>query len=87
MSEVEYTLTLDKKQARETLKAVELLMRLKINQPKEISRAILEGMDERIDIDEFCKRRDEADIHLDHAFRAIFPTFDDVKKDEEWYRL
>ena len=31
----EYILTLDSSQAKETLKAVELLMRLKINQPRQ----------------------------------------------------
>ncbi len=84
---IEYTLIMNSDQARETLKAVELLMRLKINQPHEISRAVLDGMYERLKIDEYCKRKDEANKHLDNAFKAIFPTWDDVKKDEEWFRL
>lgn len=84
---IEYTLKLNSDQAKETLKAVELLMRLKINQPHEISRAILDGIYERIGIDEYLKRKDKANEYLDEAFAAIFPTWDEVKKDEEWYRL
>lgn len=83
----EYTLKMNSIQARETLNAVELLMRLKINQPEEISRAVLDGMFERIGCDEFCRRRDRANEHLRAAFQEIFPTWDEVKKDEQWYRL
>ena len=84
---IEYVLTLNSDQAKETLKAVELLMRLKINQPEEISRTVLDGMYERIGCDEFCKRRDEANEYLHKAFEAIFPHWSEVQKDEEWYRL
>jgi hypothetical protein len=84
---IEYVLTLNSEQARETLKAVELLMRLKLNQPEGISRAVLDGMYERIGSDEFCKRRDVADMYIKFAFRAIFPRWGEEKKDTEWYRL
>ena len=84
----EYTLTMTSAQARTMLKAVELFMRLKINQPEEISRAIMDGeFYDRIGCDEFCKRRDIADMHLRKGFMAIFPLWSEVKKDTEWYRL
>ena len=84
----EYTLTLTSAQARTMLKAVELLMRLKINQPEEISRAIMDGeFYEHIGCDEFCKRRDIADKHIHEGFKAIFPLWAEVQKDSEWYRL
>lgn len=84
-----YTLTLNSDQARELRKAVELLMRLKINQPEEITRAVLDEMleDKRIDIDTFCKRRDKANDHLKAAFDALFPHWGEIRKDKEWYRL
>lgn len=84
---IEYTLTMNSEQAKECLKAVELLMRLKINQPEEISRTILDGMYEEIGIDEFLKRKEKSNDYLRLAFHEIFPTWEDVKKDEEWYRL
>ena len=84
---LEYTLILNSDQAHEALKAVELLMRLKINQPDQLSRDLLEPMYERIGCDEFCKRRDAANKHLRLAFLEIFPALDDWKKDTEWYRL
>ena len=87
VTDVEYTLHLNSEQAVTLLKAVELLMRLKINQPEEISRAVLDGMYERIGIDVYCRRRDTANACLKRAFDTIFPTIDDIKKDEEWYRL
>lgn len=83
-----YTLTMTSEQARTVNKAVELLMRLKINQPEEITRAVMEeGMYGELGVDEFCRRRDRADPHLKAAFQAIFPTWDDVKKDHEWHVL
>jgi len=83
----EYTLTLNSAQAREVLKAVELLMRLKIDQPEEISRAVLDGIYGMIGCDEFCKRRDVANGYLRMAFNAIFPYREQIVKDDEWYRL
>ena len=85
--EIEYTLTMNSRQAKECLKAVELLMRMKINQPEEISRAVLDGMYERIGIDEYIRRKNGANEYLRAAFAAIFPTWDEVQKDDEWYVL
>ena len=84
---IEYTLKLDSKQAPIILHAIELLMRIKINQPEEISRSVLDGLYDRIGCDEYCKRRDRANEHLNKAFREIFPTWYEVKKDQEWYIL
>ena len=85
--EYKYTFTLTSEQTKEALKAIELLMRLKINQPHEISKAVLDSMYERIGIQEFCDRKDKADKYIDQAFNVIFPTWDEVQKDNEWYRL
>ena len=82
MENTEFVLYLNEDQAREVYKAVELLMRLKINQPHEIPMALL-SMDDQ----DFCKKRDAANKSLDDAFKAIFPTIDSCSKDDEWYRL
>lgn len=87
MTDVEYTLHLNSEQAVTLLKAVEVLMRMKIDQCEEISRAVLDGMYERLGCYEYCRRRDAANAHLTSAFAEIFPTWNDVKKDAEWYRL
>lgn len=91
-----YTLELNSEQTREILKAVELLMRLKLNQPKEITRAIMSDSyywdEENKNIikekfNDFIDRRDIADTYTEKAFKLIFPSWEYVKKDEEWYRL
>ena len=79
-----YELILDSNQARETLKAVELLMRLKLSQHEELSRAILEPMWDRIGCDEFCRRRDNANQYLKPAFSYLLPTMEDRQKDKEF---
>ena len=84
---IEYTLKLNSTQAAYVLKAVDLLMRLKINQPEEISRDVLDGMYERLGSNEYCNRRDKANSYLRLAFLEIFPTWDEVKKDDEWHSL
>lgn len=90
---IEYTLTMNSAQAHETLKAVELLMRLKINQSKEISRAVMPEdywQDDKLDkemFNDYLTRRDAANRHMEMAFNYIFPSWEDAKKDEEWYRL
>ena len=84
---IEYTLKLNSKQAAYVLKSVDLLMRLKINQPEEISRDVLDGMYERLGGEEYCNRRDRANSYLRLAFLEIFPTWDEVKKDDEWHSL
>lgn len=94
MNEISYILTLDSEQAKEALKAVELLMRLKINQPKEISRAVMPedyiNEDNKVDkakFNDFIRRRDKADEYLLLAFKEIFADCGKVKKDREWYVL
>ena len=90
---IEYTLTMNSEQAKECLKAVELLMRLKINQPEQISRSVMpedyweDGMLNKQKFGEYIKHRDAANDHLNRAFAEIFPTRESVKKDSEWYRL
>jgi hypothetical protein len=79
---VEYVLHLNPDQAHETLKAVELLMRLKLNQYKELPFNLIPLGD-----GDFCKRRDGANENLEAAFKYIFPTLESQKKDQEWYRL
>ncbi len=81
-----YTLTLTSSQCRAVSNAVEFLMRLKINQPEEIPRAVLSWGD-GLSVDEWCRRRDRAEPLLRQAFKELFPTYEDVKKDDEWYRL
>ena len=81
-----YTLTLTSAQCRSVCNAVELLMRLKINQPEEIPRGALQWGD-GLSVEEWCRRRDKAEPLLRQAFKELFPTLDDVKKDEQWYRL
>lgn len=81
-----YTLTLTSSQIRAVCGAVELLMRLKINQPEEIPRGAL-NWGNGLPVDEWCRRRDRAEPLLRQAFKELFPTYKDVKKDDEWYRL
>lgn len=81
-----YTLTMSNEQTKAVLKSVELLMRLKINQPGEIPRAAL-NWGNGLSVDEWCRRRDKAEPLLRQAFNELFPTWQDVKQDEEWHRL
>ena len=81
-----YTLTMSNEQTKAVLKSVELLMRLKINQPEEIPRSVLNWGD-GLSVDEWCRRRDKAEPLLRQAFSELFPTWQDVKKDKEWHRL
>ena len=95
MNGVEYVLTMNSDQAHTALKAIELLMRMKINQPEEITRAVMpydyyDEMTGKVDskrFDEHIHRRDAADGYVKMAFQQIFPTWENVRKDEEWYRL
>lgn len=90
---IEYALTLNSDQAKELRKAVELLMRLKINQPEEISRAVMPvdyWQDDKVNTAKFndwINRRDRADEHFKAGFRELFPSWESMKKDSEWYRL
>ena len=81
-----YILTMSNVQTKEALKAIELLMRLKLSQHREIPDAVL-NWGEGMSVDEFCKRRDKAEPYLEFGFKALFPTCEDVKKDREWNRL
>ena len=77
----EYTLTLNSSQTREVLKAVELLMRLKLGQYREIPFALVD-----INDDDFCKKRDNSEPLLKTAFDVLYKN-KEKWKDEEWYRL
>lgn len=84
---IEYTLTFNSEQAVMILKAVELLMRIKINQPHEISRAVLDGMSKKLGINEYLTRMRDSNNYLEKAFKEIFPTWQEVEKDREWHVL
>lgn len=83
---ITYTLTMSADQCHAVNGAVELLMRLKISQPEEIPRAVLPWGD-GLSVDEWCRRRDKAEPLLKQAFAWLFPCWQDIKKDKEWYRL
>ena len=95
MNGVEYVLTMNSDQAHTALKAIDLLMRLKINQPEEIAMAVMSddyfyektGKVNKERFNEHIHRRDAANGYVKMAFRQIFPTWEDVRKNEEWYRL
>lgn len=80
--EIEYVLTMNSEQAREVRKAVEFLMRMKLAQFDQIPYNVLD-----IGMGDYCKRRDAAEPHLRWLEKELFPTWADVKKDDEWYRL
>lgn len=84
MNKYEYVLTLNTDQTKEVLKSVELLMRLKLGQYKEIPFALLD-----ISKDNFCEKKDIADPYLASAFEAMMSDKKDKGdwKDTEWYRL
>jgi len=89
---VEYTLTLDSTQAAELLKAIDLFMRLKINQPENITWMVMpddyfaeNGAVDSKRFDDYIKRRDNANVYLREAFALMFPR--GSTKDQEWYRL
>ena len=83
---ITYTLIMSAEQCNAVSGAVELLMRLKINQPEEIPRAVL-AWGEGLSVDEWCKRRDRAAPCLRLAFKEMFPPCHVLKKDQEWHRL
>lgn len=95
MNGVEYVLTMNSDQAHTALKAIDLLMRLKINQPEEIARAVMPddyfdektGKVDKERFNEHIHRRDAANEYMKMAFRQIFPPLEVMTKDAEWYRL
>ena len=79
-----YRLTLNKTQAHTALKAIELMLRLKLNQPEEIPFALI------LNEEDFCERRDNAKPLLEAAFNIMYKGRDNTDaswKDAEWYRL
>ena len=79
---VEYTLKLNSEQAQTLMKAVDLLMRLKLNQYDNIPYCLIGFNDE-----DYSNKREMSRNYLRMAFEVIFPTWEDIKKDDEWYRL
>ena len=80
---IEYTLTLNSDQAREALKAIELLMRLKLGQYQEIVYNLAE-----INTPEKIKQIDKAE----KCFKRGFDIMNEGKplesyKNYDWYRL
>jgi len=83
MKDVEYTLTLDSAQCHELLKAVELLMRLKIGQYQELIYTLCDIKD---------TNQMERWAVVDSMFKRTFEVMNKEKKstdykDAEWYRL
>ena len=78
-----YVLTLTSEQAKVMDKAVELLLRLKLGQYKELPFALM-----KLDAEDFAEKRDDASVYLLTAFQILSgkacPGWD---KDQEWYRL
>lgn len=77
----EYTLTMDSSHMHEAVKAVELLMRLKLKQYDQIPFSILP-----LTGDDYCERRDAAEPHLKAAFDIMLGGRTGLK-DDEWYHL
>lgn len=87
MDEYEYTLTMNSGQARTMLNAVELLMRLKLNQPEQFFWALYNTVEKHTP-HEFCSKRDMAKPLIEVALKIMFKDFKDSEwKDDEWYRL
>lgn len=79
----EYELTMNADQAHETLKAVELLMRLKLGQYQEIIYSLCD-----IRNPDFSIKISKADDILKDAFSIIYEGKKPGEyKDTEWYRL
>lgn len=80
---IKYTLTMESEQARKCLKAVELLMRLKLEQYDQLPYCILDLGD-----DKYAEKRNESEPLLKAAFRIMFRDHEPGNyKDEEWYML
>ena len=81
-----YTLTMSAEQCHAVCEAVEFLMRLRMAQSDEIPRHVLEW-GEGLSCDEWCRRRDEAEPILHEAFRILFPSWTEAKRDNRLYDL
>ena len=77
----EYVMTLNTDQLQEILKAVEILMRIKLKQPDLITTHLIP---QDLETSEYVRRREKVIEHLKVAFDYMIP---EVKKDEEFYRL
>ena len=84
--EFTYTLTMSSAQCHAVCESVEFLMRLRMAQTDEIPRHILEW-GEGLSVDEWCRRRDEAEPLLRDAFRILFPSWTEAKRDNRLYDL
>ena len=81
--EIEYQLFMNSEQARETLKAVEFLMRLKLKQYDVIPYNLLE-----MGSTDYWWKRDMAAPYFKQAFEIYFKEVKPEEyKDDEWYRL
>lgn len=83
---ITYTLTMSSAQCHAVCESVEFLMRLRMAQPDEIPRHVLEWGD-GLSVDEWCRRRDEAEPLLNAAFKILFPSLTEAKRDNRLYDL
>lgn len=76
------TITMSSDQAHTLYNAVNLFMRLKLNQPNELIYSLI-----NLGSPDFCERRDCAEVYLRSAFRQVFPIASASWKDDEWHSL
>ena len=81
-----YILTMSSAQCHAVCESVEFLMRLRMAQVDEIPRHVLEW-GEGLSVEEWCRRRDEAEPLLNAAFRILFPSRTEAKRDNRLYDL
>ena len=74
-----YRLTMTSEQARKMMSAVDFLMRLKLGQYKELPYMLMEYDDD------YCKKRDKANVYLEDAFQIMLGR--NIRKDKDWYIL
>jgi hypothetical protein len=81
-----YILTMSSSQCHAVCESVEFLMRLRMAQTDEIPRHVLEW-GKGLSVDEWCRRRDEAEPLLNAAFRILFPSWTETRRDDRLYDL
>ena len=86
VKQLTYTLTMSADQCHAVHEAVEFLMRLRMAQVDEIPRHVLEWGN-GLSVDEWCRRRDEAEPLLQAGFRVLFPSYTEAKRDNRLYDL
>lgn len=80
---MKYRLTMTSEQVKEANAAIELMMRLKLAQYRELPYTLMDISDT-----EYCEKRDDAMPHLKAGFDAMFRGRKDYEwKDREWYVL